>query len=345
MDPIAVLAAALGGALGQVANHLIDKGVREPLLEPATDQLKKWVQRGQRARESDQALRGAVAAALEQAGAPTEDDDRLTRYLKGVGLDRLEAERNGALRRQVAQAVLGCTDPAAEPPRELVEALGWPRSQARALATFLSALRGQLAAIEAWQAPIAYADRAAGLGLLRDILEELAQLDRVYVRTEAGAALRVSVVEAGLSAEDAAAVELRYRQDLGDELRWHDFRGIVQTKRDMRLPLAGRELARQRVEERRERLRAHWEDPRWHEVILLTAGQLGIVEARRYDVSDLLEDLLKMEPQDAANRGRQAVLAGRALADIDPRSVTPQTRRWVLDALRDEESVLHAGGL
>jgi len=99
--------------------------------------------------------------------------------------------------------------------------------------------------------------------------------------------------------------------------------------------LAAREMARQRTEERRDLLRAHWEDPRWHEVILLAAGQLGIAEARRDDVSDFVEDLLKMEPGDPDNAGRQAVLAGRALADIGPRSVTNLTRRWVLRALRE----------
>ncbi len=38
--------------------------------------------------------------------------------------------------------------------------------------------------------------------------------------------------------------------------------------------LAAREMARQRTEERRKMLRAHWEDPRWHEVILLAAAAL-----------------------------------------------------------------------
>jgi hypothetical protein len=98
--------------------------------------------------------------------------------------------------------------------------------------------------------------------------------------------------------------------------------------------LAAREIARQRAEKRRAILRAHWEDPRWHEVILLAAGQLGIVEARRDDASDFIEDLLKAEPSAPENAGRQMVLAGRALADIGLRSVTDPTRRWVLDALQ-----------
>ncbi len=99
--------------------------------------------------------------------------------------------------------------------------------------------------------------------------------------------------------------------------------------------LAAREMARRPVERRREMLRAHWEDPRWQEVILLAAGQLGIAEARREDVSDFIEDLLQMEPDDLDNAGRQAVLAGRVLADIGPRSVTRHTARWVMEALRE----------
>ena len=62
------------------------------------------------------------------------------------------------------------------------------------------------------------------------------------------------------------------------------------------------------MEKRREMLRAHWEDPRWHEVILLAAGQLGIVEAKKDDVSDLVVDLLEMEPTDPEDAGRQVVL-------------------------------------
>lgn len=53
------------------------------------------------------------------------------------------------------------------------------------------------------------------------------------------------------------------------------------------------------------------EDARWHEVILLAAGQLGIVEARRDDASDFVQDLLKVEPRDPGKAGRQVVLTGR----------------------------------
>ena len=81
-------------------------------------------------------------------------------------------------------------------------------------------------------------------------------------------------------------------------------------------------------------LGAHWEDDRWREVILLAAGQLGVVENKPYDASAFLLDLRQMEPSDPANTGRPAVLAGRALADIGGRGVNQATRRDVMRELR-----------
>jgi formylglycine-generating enzyme required for sulfatase activity len=106
--------------------------------------------------------------------------------------------------------------------------------------------------------------------------------------------------------------------------------------------LAAYHLTRQPPARRHDMLQAHWEDDRWREVILLAAGQLGVVEPKPYDVSAFLQDLLQMEPTDAANVGREAVLAGRALADIGTRAVNPKTQRWVIDALRQTMQDLDA---
>ncbi|MDY7078064.1 MAG: SUMF1/EgtB/PvdO family nonheme iron enzyme [Chloroflexota bacterium] len=238
MDPVTSIALAIAGGLVQVGGKLLEKGIVEPALKPATKLLEKWVQRGHRRAEKDQALLKAVRSALEQAGAPTDDTDDLVRWLKRVGLNRLTAERNDALRRQVARGVLAFTGPQADPPRDLMEALGWPRGRKQELAALLAAIRAQLVALDDWQAPIAYADRAAQLGLLRDVLAHLAQLDNLVIHTETGKALLVAVVQAGLTAEETSAIESRYREDLVKELTWHDFRGIVQVKRTPRLPLA-----------------------------------------------------------------------------------------------------------
>ena len=97
--------------------------------------------------------------------------------------------------------------------------------------------------------------------------------------------------------------------------------------------LAAREIARQREDKRREMLHKHWEDPRWHEVILLTAGQLGIIESRQDDVGHYIIELLHKEPVDPENVGRQVILAGRAVADIGLPNLKRRTRQWVQEAL------------
>ena len=56
MGPITLIAVALAWGLVQVGNKLLV----EPALEPATELLEKWVQRGYRRAEKDQALLKAV---------------------------------------------------------------------------------------------------------------------------------------------------------------------------------------------------------------------------------------------------------------------------------------------
>jgi hypothetical protein len=98
--------------------------------------------------------------------------------------------------------------------------------------------------------------------------------------------------------------------------------------------LAGWHLADQPAEARRAMLERHWEDPRWSEVILLAAGVLGIVHGSRRRAGDFLEDLLKMEPANPENAGRQVVLAGRALADIGRGNAEAASWRWLMESLR-----------
>jgi formylglycine-generating enzyme required for sulfatase activity len=238
MDPIAMLSAALGQGLVLVGKKLVEKGVIEPGLEPATGPMKAWIRRAYGRAAEDPALRRAVQSALEEAGVDTDDPDAVSGWLKRVGLDRLEAKGNDALRRQVARGVLAFNDPEADPPKDLLEALGWPRNRKGELAVLLSALRAQIAALDDWQAPVAYADTAAELNLLRGVVDRLARLDNLVVHTQAGAALLVAVTQAGLTETEVAAIEARYREDLVRELEWHDFRGIVQVRRTPRLPLA-----------------------------------------------------------------------------------------------------------
>ena len=202
---IAAIAAAVGRGLVEVVKRLLEKGVVDVPLEPAKKGLDRFVARQWHERiGADQDLRNAVQTALAEAGAPTDDEDDLRRWLKNVSLNRLTAEKNHALRRQVARAVLAFTDPEADPPQDLMIALGWPRSRRQELSTLLAALRAQFYTLEDWRAPIEYANHAARRGLLAEMLAHLARLDNVFVETEAGQALRVFVVEQGLTEKQAA---------------------------------------------------------------------------------------------------------------------------------------------
>ncbi len=98
--------------------------------------------------------------------------------------------------------------------------------------------------------------------------------------------------------------------------------------------LAAYHLARRDSRERNGMLKAHWEDDRWREVLLLAAGVLGVVDGNQSDASAYVTNLRQMEPEHPQNVGRGAMLAGRALADIGQRNVNPVSRRDVLRDLR-----------
>jgi len=241
MDPITIaLAAALGKGLVGVGKLLVEKGLLEeglakPLAEPVRQQVERWVNKPL----DERALQQAFVAALDALDEPIgEDEDKVAAWLKKVGLDRLVAKQNDALRRQFARAVIGFTDPDADPPEDLLVTLAWPRSQRRQLAKLLIALRQQLASLEEWRPLIAYANEMAELGKLDAINEKLARFDNVFVQTDAGEALRVVLVEQGLTEAQAAEIERRYRAELISQLRMHSFRGLWQVKKSLRLPLA-----------------------------------------------------------------------------------------------------------
>jgi hypothetical protein len=90
MEPIttATIGTAIARGLLEVGQRLVHEGVVEVPLEPAKKGLDRFVQRQYDARMGeDKALRNAVKTALAEAGAPTDDEDDLRRWLKQVSLD------------------------------------------------------------------------------------------------------------------------------------------------------------------------------------------------------------------------------------------------------------------
>ncbi|HSF80714.1 MAG TPA: SUMF1/EgtB/PvdO family nonheme iron enzyme [Anaerolineales bacterium] len=238
MEALTVLfAVALAQGLAQVGGKLLESGVKA-LLEPAEEQIKERLQRGYRKAKSDKKLLNAIQSALRGVDAPVQDENKLAEWFKRTGLIRLQSEDNHALRRQVARAVIGMTDPQADPPEELLRALGWPRTRKPELTQLLVLVRAGLAGLEEWKDLIAYADAAQGRKTLAGILERLAQLDNLMVHVDGGQALRVVIEQRGLETSRAAEMETRYRAQLVSDLKWHDFRGIMQMKKDIRFPLA-----------------------------------------------------------------------------------------------------------
>ncbi len=72
---------------------------------------------------------------------------------------------------------------------------------------------------------------------------------------------------------------------------------------------AGRALAQFTDQERWEAIRRHLHDPRWREPILLCAGRLGVVENRRPQVTQLVQDILKHDDPAEADLHRNLLLA------------------------------------
>ncbi len=80
--------------------------------------------------------------------------------------------------------------------------------------------------------------------------------------------------------------------------------------------LAAVDIARRGLEERKRRLKEHWKNPRWREVILLSAGEL-MLNSRGEDLADFINDLrLQDDGDDPALAGQAGLLAGLAVADV-----------------------------
>ncbi len=157
MEPIST--ALLATALVEVGKEF-GKATAKPALEKGLEPFTNWLTSGYDAKKADAELQKAFTAAIQQIGGPVKDKDALANWLKGVGLDRLQAKKNEALRRQVALALVEFTDPTAAPPEDLMVALAWPRSRAAELSAFLGHLRAGLAGSTTWGPLLVYANSA-----------------------------------------------------------------------------------------------------------------------------------------------------------------------------------------
>ena len=177
-------------------------------------------------KKADRDLKKAFSEAIQSIGAPEKDDDEFLEWLKKLGLDRLQAPKSVALRRQVALALVGYTDPQAEPPPELVLALGWPHSRIGDLKNLLVTLRQSLAGSPEWKPLIDFANDAEKLGQLIGIITSLEKFERTLVQTPEGQAFRVVIAENKLTELQAAVLELEYLKRLQAEFEYHQTQGL-----------------------------------------------------------------------------------------------------------------------
>jgi len=233
----ALIASGIASSLIAVATKLAEKGVIDPALESGLEPFKKWLTGGYNKKKAESALQSSFAEAVKKLDAPENDKDGLSDFLTNLGLDRLQADKNHALREQFAQAVLGFVDPKQDPPEDLLRALRWPQDEKEKLALFLAGLRSSLVRSEEWKPLIQLADAAAERDLLAGIMGRVSQISSAIVNTEAGQALRVVVEQLGLTAEQAQNIEKKFRQLVADKYRKHDVQGLAQVERVIRLPL------------------------------------------------------------------------------------------------------------
>ena len=233
---LALISAALLEGLLQVGGKLVDAGV-DASLEPGKELLKKWIQKKYQAKETDLKLSNAIQDAIKQVNGSLQEENLAT-WLKEMGLLKLQLDGNQSLRRTVARAILGFTDPSSKPPQSIIVSLGWPRSRVSELSKLLFAIRMNLAGLDEYKDLVAYADRVSERDALKRILEQLERTDRVVVQADGGDSLRVIISNQTLTRDEAAIIEQNYRDELVHSLKLHDFRGISQVCRGVRIPLS-----------------------------------------------------------------------------------------------------------
>ena len=148
MDPLFLsLAWVVATGISTVAGKLIEKGVVEPAIEPATEQIKRRVQKGIKGIEKNDALARAILAAVEDAAGQS-DESLAVKYAQSIRLHTLAVPSNAATRDQAMRLVfLASSEDASIVPDSLLRALNLPDAQRTHLARFLFYLRRRLYAL------------------------------------------------------------------------------------------------------------------------------------------------------------------------------------------------------
>lgn len=236
INPVFILKAALVSGLVQIGRKLLEAG-SATLIDKASDYLKNWLKGGFKSdKTQDESIQQMVQRALEQTGAPMEED-ALVIWFKKSGLDRLKDKTDYPLNRQLARSVIGVTSSQNPPPEDLMISLNWPIERRDELSKLLYQLNIGLKELESWKPLLEYVKAAEERKLLGEILERLADFENLFIRTHAGQALKVAIVQEGIHPQEASEIERTYRQGLIQEYRKHTVTGIAQIKRMVRLPL------------------------------------------------------------------------------------------------------------
>lgn len=167
MDPL--ITVALGTALWKVAEKLGEKALVDPGLDKGLEPFKSWLTGKYDRRKAEDAIRTAVDAALAKTGP--------AQTLKIFDQLLYPLQQTPDLATRVAAAVteMATPDPSRLPP-DLVADLNLKDEYRAPFARFLGNLRSELASIEVYKAPIAYANQLHSLLRLDGIYEVLVAL-------------------------------------------------------------------------------------------------------------------------------------------------------------------------
>lgn len=204
MDPFLIsLAVAVATGVSTVAGKLIEKGIIEPALEPATDQLKSFVGRGAQAIKKQEALAGAILEAIEDVSGVEGEADGV-RYAREIGLHRLTLKPNARLRDDVIGLVYLASNPndTSLIPDALLSDLHLQPAQRKPLARFLFQLRKRLYEIDEFRPVLDFRHQANVENALRIQIAQQVSIDRntgiiagAVKPTPEGSALRVDVID------------------------------------------------------------------------------------------------------------------------------------------------------